>query len=449
MNDPNLTTNLPPGTGPAIHDLTLPARPASLLRKRWVQLTAGILGMVAVANYQYGWKFFVGPLQQKHGWEEADVQVAFTLFVLMETWLVPVEAYLVDRFGPFLMMLSGALLAGGGWAINSAANSLALLYTGSALAGAGVGMVYGTSIGNALKWFPDRRGLAAGLTAAGFGAGSALTVLPIRRTIAQAGFENAFLWFGVGQAFVVLLVALVLRAPRLAEVPAPARPRVAQSGRDFTPLEMVRTKVFWLLYGMMTMVTTGGLMIVAQLDPIARHLHVAGVEVTLLGVTLEALSYASILERLCSGVTRPIFGWISDYIGRERTMFLAFALEGLAILLFIRLAHDPALFVILVGLAFFAWGEIFSLFPALAGDLFGRKYATTNYGILYTAKGTAALLVPLGSALHEATGSWVPIFALAVAFDWLTALLALFVLRPMRRRASQPLPAELADQPSR
>ncbi len=411
-----------------------PVRSSSFVRNRWLQLAAGVIGMVAVANYQYGWKFFVEPIQKKYGWEDADVQVAFTLFVLMETWLVPVEAYLVDRFGPFLMMLCGALLAGGGWGLNAVADSLALLYTGSALAGTGVGMVYGTSIGSALKWFPDRRGLAAGLTAAGFGAGSALTVAPIQETIARAGFEKAFLWFGLGQALVVLLAALVLRAPRAGEVRAPVRPRVAQSGRDFTPREMVKTPVFWLLYGMMIMVTTGGLMIVAQLAPMAGHLGVADVKVTLLGLTYKALTYASILERLCSGVTRPIFGWISDTIGRERTMFLAFSLEGAAILLFIQLAHDPVLFVVLVGLAFFAWGEIFSLFPALVGDLFGRQYATTNYGLLYTAKGMAALLVPLGSYLHQRTGSWTPIFAVAVAFDWITAVLALLVLPRMRQR---------------
>jgi OFA family oxalate/formate antiporter-like MFS transporter len=218
-----------------------------LRRNRWAQLFAGVLSMVAVANYQYGWTFFVEPIRVKHGWLERDIQVAFTLFVLMETWLVPVEAFLVDRFGPFLMMVLGAVLAGGGWAVNARADSLALLYTGSALAGTGVGMVYGTSIGSALKWFPDRRGLAAGLTAAGFGAGSALTVGPIRATIAGAGFQNAFLWFGLGQAAVVLLMALVLRAPRPGEVPAPAAPRVKQTGRDNTPLEMLRTPSFWLL----------------------------------------------------------------------------------------------------------------------------------------------------------------------------------------------------------
>ncbi len=403
-------------------------------RNRWLQLAAGVLGMVAVANYQYSWTFFVEPIQKKFGWDEKDIQVAFTLFVLMETWLVPVESFLVDRFGPFFIMLAGVVLAGLGWTLNSMADTLTLLYVGSAICGTGVGMVYGTSIGSALKWFPDRRGLAVGLTAAGFGAGSALSVWPIRYTIAQAGFQNTFLWFGLGQALIVLVAALVMRAPRPGEVPKPAQAKVPQSDREYNPLEMMGTPAFWLLYGMMTMVTTGGLMIVAQVGPMAKHLGIADERITLLGITAEVLTYASVLERLGSGVTRPIFGWISDHIGRETTMFIAFSLEGLAILLLIQLAHDPLWFVLLVGLTFFAWGEIFSLFPALAGDMFGRRYATTNYGLLYTAKGTASLLVPLGSYLYQQTGSWTPIFVVAIGFDWITALLAFFVLPRMRKK---------------
>lgn len=409
----------------------------SRLRGRWLQLAAGIVGMVAVANYQYSWTFFVGPIQDKFGWAKKDIQVAFTLFVLMETWLVPVESFLVDRFGPLFIMLAGVVLAGLGWTLNSMADTLTMLYVGSAICGTGVGMVYGTSIGSALKWFPDRRGLAVGLTAAGFGAGSALSVWPIRHTIAQAGFQNAFLWFGLGQALIVLLAALVMRAPRPGEVPKPKLVKVPQSVREYNPLEMMRTPAFWLLYLMMTMVTTGGLMIVAQIDPMARHFGIADEPVTLLGITAASLTFASMLERLGSGITRPIFGWISDHIGRETTMVLAFSLEGLAILSLIQLANDPLWFVLLMGLTFFAWGEIFSLFPALAGDMFGRKYATTNYALLYTAKGTASLLVPLGSYLHQQTGSWTPIFVVAIVFDWLTALLALAVLPRLRKKMPQ------------
>jgi OFA family oxalate/formate antiporter-like MFS transporter len=432
MDETHYTAGLPPRTAPVIHDLRLSTPPASFLRNRWVQLTAGVLAMVAVANLQYGWTFFVKPIHQKFGWDPVLIQVAFTLFVLTETWLVPFEAYLADRHGPAPLLLAGGLLVALAWTVNAAANSLALLYTGAVLGGTGAGIVYGVSMGSALKWFPDRRGLAAGLTAAAFGAGSALTVVPIHNTIRDFGYESAFLWFGLGQGAVVLLAALVLRAPRRGETPPPAAARVRQSGRDFTPIEMLRTPTFWLLYVMLTMITTGGLLIIAQIAPMAEHYGVADSKLSILGITVVALPFAMQIDRVLNGVTRPFFGWVSDHIGRELTMFIAFTLEGFAILLLLNLAQDPVLFVVLSGLTFFAWGEAFSLFPALCGDLFGRKYATTNYGLLYTAKGTAALFVLLGSHLKELTGSWVPIFAVAVVFDWLTALLALLVLPRMR-----------------
>jgi OFA family oxalate/formate antiporter-like MFS transporter len=274
-------------------------------------------------------------------------------------------------------------------------------------------------------------------------------VAPIYATIQHAGYEAAFFWFGLGQGAVVLLAALVLRAPRPGELPAATAAAVPQSRRDFTPVEMLRTPVFWLLYAMFTMVATGGLVMLSHLAQIATDFGVADAPLSLLGLTVLALPFALLVENLCNGLTRPFFGWVSDRIGREKTMCLAFTLEGCAILLLLTLAHIPVCFVLLAGLSFFAWGEIYSLFPAVSGDLFGRKYATTNYALLYTAKGTAALLVPLGSVLRDATGSWLPIFALAVAFDWLTALLAMFVLRPMRRRLSPQVTVELAEQPSR
>lgn len=401
---------------------------------RWGQLVVGIIGMVAIANLQYGWTLFVNPIDSKFHWGKAAIQVAFTLFVLAETWLVPLEGYLVDRFGPRLLVAIGGLLVGTAWWINAGASSLLMLYTGGLLGGVGAGIVYGTSVGNALKWFPDHRGLAAGLTAAAFGAGSALTIVPIATMITTRGYERAFVSFGIGQGLVVLLCALFLRAPRTGEVPDLVAGGVQQSSRDFTPLEMLRSPTFWLLYVMMTMLAMGGLMATAQLGPIAGDFQVAKVPVSLFGLTMAALPFALSLDRILNGVTRPFFGWASDHIGRENTMFIAFGLEGLAILLLINFAHVPLLFVVFSGLVFFAWGEIYSLFPAMCGDLFGRKFATTNYGLLYTAKGTASLLVPLGNVLKAATGSWMPIFILAIAFDWLGALLALFVLKPLRIR---------------
>ena len=401
---------------------------------RWVQLAVGIVGMVAIANLQYGWTLFVNPIDSKFHWGKAAIQIAFTVFVLAETWLVPFEGYLVDRFGPRVLVAIGGLLVGIAWWINAGASSLFALYAGGFIGGVGAGIVYGTSIGNALKWFPDHRGLAAGLTAAAFGAGSALTVVPIANMIRDRGYEAAFLSFGIGQGLVVILCALLLRAPRPGEIPEVATTKVQQSSRDFAPLEMLGTPAFWLMYLMMTMLAMGGLMATAQLGPIATDYQVAQTSVSLLGITMAALPFALSLDRILNGLTRPFFGWVSDHIGRENTMFIAFGLEGVGILLLISFAHVPVLFVVFSGLVFFAWGEIYSLFPATCGDLFGRKFATTNYGLLYTAKGTASLLVPLGNVLQVATGSWMPIFVLAIAFDWIGAGLALFVLKPLRIR---------------
>src|SRR5262249_50726906 len=166
--------------------------------------------MVMIANLQYGWTLFVNPIDQKYHWGRTAIQVAFTIFVVSETWLVPFEGYLIDRFGPKVMVSASGVLIAIAWFINSMADSLILLYIGAAVGGIGAGVIYGASVGNALKWFPDRRGLAAGLTAAGFGAGSALTVVPIANMIKSSGYEATFLWFGLGQGIVVILVGLLL-----------------------------------------------------------------------------------------------------------------------------------------------------------------------------------------------------------------------------------------------
>lgn len=413
---------------------TVPA-PRSLVGNRWVQLLAGIAAMVAVANLQYNWTFFVGPILEKYpAWNNARLQVAFSILVLAETWLVPVEAYLADRYGRRLLVAIGGVLAAMAWIINSRADSLWLFYLGNGLGGAGAGIVYGVSMGSALQWFPDRRGLAAGLTASAFGVGSLLTVMPLTHTIENHGYQRTFLWFGIGLGVVVLLAALILRAPPLLDKEEPVRDATGRE-RELTPTEMLRAPIFWLMYTMMTLASTGGLMVIAQLAPMAKSFGVAEMPFVIAGLfTVKALELAAQIDRLLNGLTRPFFGWISDRIGRENTMFIAFTLEGAAIVLLLQFAHDPTLFVIFSGLTFFAWGEIYSLFPALCGDLFGRRFAATNYGLLYTAKGTSSLLALLGSYLFDRTGSWIPAFAMAIAFDWLVALAALFVLKPMRAR---------------
>jgi MFS transporter, OFA family, oxalate/formate antiporter len=405
---------------------------AKLPNFRWLQLSIGIVCMVMIANLQYGWTLFVNPLDQKFHWGRPAIQVAFTIFIVMQTWLVPFEGYVIDRLGPRVVVCAGGVLVGIAWALNSVADSLAMLYVGAVLGGIGAGAVAGASYGNALKWFPDRRGLAAGLTAAGFGAGSALTVIPISSMIQSSGYEAAFLWFGLGQGFVVLIVALLLRAPEADEVAVRASPAVQQTRRDYVPTEALTTPVFWVMYAMFVMVGAGGLMATAQLAPIAHDYNIANVPVSILGLTLPALSFALTIDRMVNGACRPFFGWVSDHIGREHTMFLAFLLEGVGIYALYVFASNPIAFVVLSGLVFFAWGEIYSLFPAMCTDLYGRKFATTNYGMLYTAKGTASLLVPLTSVLTAATGNWHTVFFLAALLDIAAALMALLVLKPMR-----------------
>ncbi|HEX9302203.1 MAG TPA: oxalate/formate MFS antiporter [Casimicrobiaceae bacterium] len=411
---------------------------------RWIQLFLGIICMTMIANLQYGWTLFVNPITDKFGWTRAAVQVAFSIFVLTETWLVPVEGYLVDRFGPRPVVLVGGLLCGIGWVMNSFADSLMLLYVAAAISGIGAGAVYGTCVGNSLKWFPDRRGLAAGLTAAGFGAGSALTVLPIQAIIKAMGYQTAFLYFGLGQGIVVMLVALALVDPRHVVNPGIAKqaekrpnPRVLQTKRDYRPMEIIAQPVFWVMYVMFVLVAAGGLMAVAQLAPIAKDFKIGEIPVSILGLTLPALTFALTIDRVLNGLTRPFFGWVSDQIGRELTMLIAFSLEGVGIMCLFWFGQEPLMFVILSGLVFFAWGEIYSLFPSTNADTFGPKFAAANAGMLYTAKGTASLLVPLSSVLTAATGNWHAVFVIAAVMNIAAALIGWFILRPMRRAVIQ------------
>jgi OFA family oxalate/formate antiporter-like MFS transporter len=406
---------------------------------RWGQLLVGILCMAMVANLQYGWTLFVTPMNDKFHWGRAAIQIAFSIFVVSETWLVPLEGYLVDRFGPRLVLLFGGILVGISWVTNSMAQSLVVLYFAAAIGGIGAGAVYGTCVGNALKWFPDRRGLAAGLTAMGFGAGSALSIVPIAAMIKSSGYQTTFLYFGIGQGLVLFVLAFLLKRPnydasdlpRVAASTPAVRARI--SGGDFTPRQMLMTPVFWVLYAMFVMMAVGGLMATAQLGPIAVDFHIADVPVSLLGLTLPALTFALSLDRILNGITRPVFGWISDQIGRENTMFVAFALEGLGIIMLSAFGRDPVAFVVLTGLVFFAWGEIYSLFPATCGDTYGSRFAAANAGLLYTAKGTAALLVPLTSVL-AASGGWGSVFRLSAILNLSAAVMALVLLKPLRSR---------------
>ncbi|SDS57584.1 oxalate/formate MFS antiporter [Bradyrhizobium canariense] len=399
---------------------------------RWMQLAMGIVCMAMIANLQYGWTLFVDPIDAKYHWGRAAIQLAFTLFVVTETWLVPVEAWFVDKYGPRVVIMFGGVMISIAWILNSQANSLVLLYIAAIFGGIGAGSVYGTCVGNALKWFPDRRGLAAGATAAGFGAGAAITVVPIANMIATSGYQHAFLTFGIGQGVIVFILAFFLRKPSQAMPAKKKQLNLPQTKIDFTPPQVLRSPIFWVMYLVFVMVAAGGLMAAAQIAPIAHDYKIANEPVGLLGFQMAALTFAISLDRIFDGFGRPFFGWVSDQIGREHTMFIAFGTGALMLLTLSVYGHIPIVFVLATAVYFGVFGEIYSLFPATSGDTFGVKFATTNNGMLYTAKGTAALLVPLASILASNFG-WQAVFVVAVALNATAALMAIFVIKPMRR----------------
>jgi OFA family oxalate/formate antiporter-like MFS transporter len=415
-------------------DINITSLPSTVSSKPWVQLVAGIICMAMVANLQYGWTIFINPIDAKYHWGKAAIQVAFTLFILFETWLVPFEAYLADRFGPRPLVMAGALLIAASWVAYSWANTLGALYTAGVIGGIGTGLVYGTCIGNAVKWFENRRGLAAGFTAAGFGAGAALTILPLTHSLAARGYEATFFNFALIQGGVVLLAALLLKKPAKGVAARRSNPRLIHSESDSTPLQTLSSAVFWVMYAAFVLVAASGLMATAQLAPIANGFGIANTPVTLLGFTIPALTFALSLNNLMNGISRPLFGWISDWAGRELTMFVTFLAEGIGILCLDKYGKDPVYFVLLAGLVFFAWGNIFSIFPALTSDHFGKKYATTNYALLYTAKGCAAAFVPIGSIIALRTGSWSTTLLTAAIANIIAALIMILLLRPLRMR---------------
>lgn len=421
--------------GPWPDDFEMEAPPGALFR--WIQLAMAVVCMATIANLQYSWTLFVDPFAERFGWSHAAIQAAFAVFVVMQTWSVPVEGYLVDRYGPRPVVLVGGLLCAIGWVMNAFVDSLPLLYVAAAITGTGAGAVYGTCVGCALKWFPDRRGLAVGLVVASFGAGSALTLVPITAVITARGYEAAFLYFGLGQGLLVIALALGMEDPNklMARLDIPPPPsRLRQSLRDYAPAETLRQPVFWVMYAMFVLVAAGGLIATAQLVTMARDFGIHDVPVELAGLALPALTFALTLGRALNGFTRLFFGWVSDRIGREETMAIAFLLEALVILSMYEFGAHPLGFVLLTGALFFAWGEIYSLFPSTCADTFGSRYAAANAGLLYTAKGVASLAVPLSSLAVAAAGNWNAVFLTAGAMNLAAAVLAWFVLRPMRLR---------------
>src|ERR1700727_1649369 len=401
----------------------MPSRPAA---SRWVQLLLGLVVMMAISSPQYVWTLFVKPFQAATGAGLPTVQITFSVLIVLQTLLSPAQGWLVDRFGPKALIALGAALTGLGWVLSASVDSIwMLLLTYGLLCGVGTGIVYVGVVGLMARWFPDRRGFAIGIVAAGYGMGAMLTTFPISSMLASSGAPATLVLFGIILGSVGVLAALGLREPRTGEAAA----SLGAHGKDVAPASMLKTPIFWLMFVMMTMMSAGGLMGTSNFANFARDFGVA--DVLVLG--LAALPFALTVDRLLNGFTRPFFGWVSDRIGRENTMGLAFGLEGLAILLLLLFSGAAPAFIVLSGLVFFGWGEIFSLFPSTLTDTFGSRYATTNYGFLYIAQGVGSILGgPVAASMRVATGSWTPVFGVAVAMDILTALLALFVLKQMR-----------------
>jgi MFS transporter, OFA family, oxalate/formate antiporter len=415
---------------------------------RWMQLTIGVICMAMMANLQYGWTFFVDPMAKTHGWKIASIQLAFSLFIAFETWLTPIQGFIVDyvgQRGPKLMVAIGGVFAALGWLINAWANSLEMLYLGAILSGVGAGGVYATCVGNAVKWFPDRRGLAVGCTAAGFGAGAVVTVIPIRMMIASIGYADTFFWFALFQGGVVFVLAWFLRPPLAGEVPPATSVKVLQSKTSSNPAQVLRSPLFWILYVMFIMVSASGLMVAAQVAVIAKDY---GVAETVILFGASTLTVAAIVDGICNGGARPFFGWVSDQIGREYTMAIAFTLGALAYWLLGTAGTTPWAFVILAATVFFTWGEIFSLFPSTTTDIFGPKYATTNTALMYTAKGVSAFGAPLANVLKTYTGSWHSVFVVASIMNIIVVAMALFVVRPMRLSMSAAEKQNAVAQPA-
>lgn len=411
-----------------------PAEMSAFERVRWFMIVVGMICMLVPGTLLYGWTVFVGPIGQAHGWGRPAIQWAFFFFVMSEACLMWLMGPLVDKFGPRpSMIVAGVLVAIGGY-LNSIADTLALLYTAAVISGLGSGIVTCATVANAVKWFPDRhRGFAAGITVMGFALGALITILPMVDFIQAYGYRATFLWFGGSMGVLLIVCALVLRAPDAAEVPS--RTVEASSVRNYRPLEMVQTPAFWALFAAFTFIVAGAHLVTAHLAPLATDYKIANTEVALFGgmITVTGLKLALFVDRFCNVIGRPFFGFISDKIGREKTMAIAFTFEAIAIYAMLQFVHDPLWFAVLSGAVFLAFGEIYVMMPVIIADIYGEEHAAANYGVLYIAKGLAAAWVPVGSMLVISTGGWAIVFYIAVVADIVAALLVLAII-PMRRR---------------
>jgi OFA family oxalate/formate antiporter-like MFS transporter len=396
------------------------------IHNRWFQLVASLIAMIMIANLQYAWTLFVEPMRQSTGWKLSDIQWAFTLFILFQTWVQPAQGFLIDRLGPRLFTTLAGVLCGVGWAGLGLVTTLPMLYALYVLAGIGAALVYGGCMGSALKWFTKERGLAAGIIAAGFGGGTALFVPVIASLIKSDGYKTAFLYTGIFQGVMILLVAQFLRHPPAQPAAAP-KAAVAGTSRlgqhQFTTGEMLRTPQFYVLYAMFLMMATGGLLVTANAGSMAKAW----------GIPAAALAMATSLNAIANGGSRIFWGWVSDTTGRELAMGIAFALQAVCLVLVLTVGRlSGTLFAVTLVATFFTWGEVFSLFPSLVADYFGTRSATANYGVMYSAKGVSSIVAGgIAAMLFEKFGTWTACFYGSAALALIASVIA-FSLRASR-----------------
>ena len=400
------------------------------LKSKWVQLALGVICMMSISSPQYVWALLTKPIMGQLGVTLTELQVTFSILIVLQTFFSPFQGYLVEKFGPRLLLSIGTALTGLSWVLSANMTSVSSLYiTYGVLGGLGTGIVYIGVVGLMVRWFPNNRGFAVGMVAAGYGIGALLTTFPISTSLAETGLQGTLTFFGYAIGVVGLLAAQGIRVPHSGVTQTAGQLEAAASG--VAPKTMLKTPVFWLMFLMMSMMSTSGLMVISQMGAFAKDFGVTGAMV----FGMAALPLALTIDRVTNGLTRPFFGWISDRLGREYTMTIAFGLEAIAMFIWISTRSDPVLFVLMSGVVFFGWGEIFSLFPSTLTDTFGSKHATTNYGFLYMAQGVGSIIgAPVAAYIHGVADSWIPVFGIMIALDATAALLALFVLRPMRAK---------------
>jgi MFS transporter, OFA family, oxalate/formate antiporter len=407
------------------------------LKSKWVQLALGVICMMSISSPQYVWALFTKPIMGQLGVTLTELQITFSILIVLQTFFSPFQGYLVDKFGPRLLLSIGTILTGASWVLSANLTTVSNLYlTYGVLGGLGTGIVYIGVVGLMVRWFPNNRGFAVGMVAAGYGIGALLTTFPISASLAESGIQGTLTFFGYIIGAVGLLAAQGIRVPHADRAQTADQKVAAAAG--VPPKTMLKTPVFWLMFLMMSMMSTSGLMVISQMGAFAKDFGITSAMV----FGMAALPLALTIDRVTNGLTRPVFGWISDRIGREYTMTIAFGLEAIAMFAWVMTRSDPVMFVLLSGIVFFGWGEIFSLFPSTLTDTFGQKHATTNYGFLYMAQGVGSIIgAPVAAYIHGVADSWLPVFAIMIVLDATAALLAFFVLRPMRAKYMKTLKA--------